>query len=180
MNLSKIIFLIAVFLVLIPYVGDNDLWLHLRMGELIVEEGYFPRTDVLSFTGEGKEWINHEWFPQTVFYELFKYGGFVAVSLFSALMGTVIFALLIRGRKFSWPLVIFLFLIAYNLKPFIVPRPQIFAYALLLGLVLAIGWYYRTGSRKIIFVLPTILFLWGNVHASVILALPIFLAVFSF
>lgn len=180
MNFHKIIFLAAIFLILIPYVGDNDFWLHLRMGEIIVEEDYFPRTDVLSFTGEGKEWINHEWLPQTVFYSLFKYGGFAAISLFSALTGTTLFAFLLRGRKLSWVLAPFLFFIAYALRPFIVPRPQIFAYVIMLGLILTIEWYYRTKSKKIIFVLPAILFLWGNIHASVILALFVFVGVLAF
>lgn len=180
MNFRKIIFLAAIFLILIPYVGDNDFWLHLRTGEIIVEEGHFPRTDVLSFSGEGKEWINHEWFPQTIFYSLFKYGGFGTISLFSALMGTALFVLLLRGRKLSWVLVPFLFLVAYALRPFIVPRPQIFAYVLLLGLILTIRWYYRTKNKKIIFILPAILFLWGNAHASVILVLPIFASILIF
>ena len=73
-----------------------------------------------------------------------------------------------------------LFLVAYSLKPFIVPRPQIFAYLLLLGLILAIEWYYQTKNKKIIFILPAILFLWASIHASVILALPIFLTVLVF
>lgn len=206
MSFHKIIFLAAIFFVLVPYVGDNDFWLHLRTGEIIVEEGHFPRTDVLSFTGQGKEWIDHEWFPQIIFYSLFKYGGFAAISLFSALMGTAIFALLLRNKKLSWLLIPLLFFVAYALRPFIVPRPQIFAYALLLGMVMTIGWYYRTRpvrssldevpkgtrasgasetsngtkSKKIIFVLPAILFLWGNMHASVILALPVFASVLAF
>lgn len=163
----------AIFFILAPHVSDGDFWLHLRTGEVIVEDGIFPRTDILSFTNEGKEWINHEWLPQTIFYLLFKFGGFIAISLFTALAGTAIFALMMIGKKLTWFYFVFLFLIAYSLKPFIIPRPQIFAYLMLLGLVLAIEWYHRTKSKKIVFILPAILFLWANMHASVILALPI-------
>ncbi len=146
----------------------------------MIEDGYFPRTDVLSFTGGGKEWINHEWLPQSIFYILFKYWGFISIVLFTALAGTLIFVLLLYHKKFSWLLSIFLFLITYSIRPFIVPRPQIFAYLFLLVLVLLISWFYEHKSRKIMFVLPLVLFLWTNVHASIILAIPILFLVLIF
>ena len=116
----------------------------------MVEDGIFPRTDVLSFTNEGKEWINHEWLPQIIFYSLFKYGGFVSISLFVALIGTVVFTLVLIGKKLTWFSLSFLLLIAYSLKPFILPRPQVFAYLMLLSLMLAIECYHRTKNKKII------------------------------
>lgn len=182
LNISfhKLIFLVAVFFILVPYVGDNDFWLHLRTGEIMVENGYFPRTDVLSFTNQNEGWVNHEWLSQIIFYSTFKYGGFSTVSLLTALAGTLIFLLMLAKRKLSGLVLASLFLVAYSLKPFIVPRPQIFAYLLLLGLILAIEWYYQTKNKKIIFILPAILFLWASIHASVILALPIFLTVLVF
>ncbi|OGM99481.1 MAG: hypothetical protein A2817_02610 [Candidatus Yanofskybacteria bacterium RIFCSPHIGHO2_01_FULL_39_8b] len=70
MSSRKVIFLAAIFLILIPYVGDNDFWLHLRMGEIMFENGLFPKTDILLFTNFGKEWINHEWLPQSPSLEL--------------------------------------------------------------------------------------------------------------
>ena len=152
MNFRKAIFLFAIFIILVPHISDGDFWLHLRMGELMVEDGIFPRTDVLSFTNEGKEWINHEWLPQIIFYSLFKYGGFVSISLFVALIGTVVFTLVLIGKKLTWFSLSFLLLIAYSLKPFILPRPQVFAYLMLLSLMLTIEWYYRTNNKKIIFI----------------------------
>ena len=118
-------------------------------------------------------------FPDN-FYSIFKYGGFSTVSLLTALAGTLIFLLMLAKRKLSGLVLASLFLVAYSLKPFIVPRPQIFAYLLLLGLILAIEWYYQTKNKKIIFILPAILFLWASIHASVILALPIFLTILVF
>ena len=173
MNLNKLVFLAAIFLALFPYVGDNDFWFHLRTGEIIIEENHFPKTDILSFTGEGKEWINHEWLPQSVFYLLFDLGGYLSIAIFAAIAGAALFALLLYNRQLSWPLIAFLFLVAYSLKPFIVPRPQIFAYLLLLVLVLAIE------RKKFVFI-PIILFIWANVHASIILALPILFAALFF
>ncbi len=181
MSFHKFGLLVSIFLILIPQVSDGDFWLHLRTGEIIIENGVFPRVDVLSFTGKGKEWINHEWLPQSIFYLLFKYSGFMAISLFTAfLAGAAVFALIMVGKKLNWLSFLFLFLIAYSLKPFIVPRPQIFAYLMLISLILAIDWYYRTKNRKIVFILPLVLLFWSNFHASVILALPVLMAVLAF
>src|SRR3989344_4520723 len=173
MSLSKIVFLAAIFLILVPYVGDNDFWLHLRIGEIIIEENHFPRTDPLSFTGSGEEFINHEWLPQIIFYLLLDVGGFLSVTVFAAVVGVILFGLLLYRKQLSWPLMVFLCVVAYSFKPFIVPRPQIFAYLLLLGLMLVI-------ERKKLYLIPLILFLWANIHASVILALPILFIVFIF
>ena len=151
MNFRKIILLLSIFLILFPYVGDNDFWLHLRAGEIIVQERSLSGTDVISFTNIGKEWINHEWLAQVVFYLLYQAGGFLAITIFTALIGTAIFGVIIKGRKVSWTEYSFLFVLAYSLRPFIVPRPQIFAYFFLILLIFKNIDELNDEVRKIIF-----------------------------
>lgn len=163
-----IIVSVAVFFILIPYVGDNDFWFHLRIGEVLWEQKALPRADIFSYTALGMPWINHEWLVQLVFYGTYSLASFLGIGILVALVGGVMaVALLWEFRRSFWlssALVIVSFAV---LRPFFVPRPQIFAYALLLALVLALRWYYRTRGRRIIWVLPLIMFLWGNIHASV-------------
>jgi tetratricopeptide (TPR) repeat protein len=44
-----------------PASTGSDLWWHLAAGRAIWEHGGPPATDSLSFTAQGREWINHEW-----------------------------------------------------------------------------------------------------------------------
>ncbi|HQL42253.1 MAG TPA: hypothetical protein PLO93_08175, partial [Candidatus Omnitrophota bacterium] len=40
-------------------VTDFDLWLHLKTGEVIVEQGFIPIKDIFSCTMAGQPWNNH-------------------------------------------------------------------------------------------------------------------------
>ena len=41
-------------------IKDLDLWLHLKMGEIITQSKHVPDVDILSCTIAGKPWVNHE------------------------------------------------------------------------------------------------------------------------
>jgi hypothetical protein len=49
-------------------IKDLDLWLHIRMGQFIVQHGYVPSVDVLSASFAGQPWNNHEWLFQVIVY----------------------------------------------------------------------------------------------------------------
>jgi len=42
-------------------IREPDLWWQLRTGELILEKGEIPQTDVFSFSYEDVEWVNVKW-----------------------------------------------------------------------------------------------------------------------
>jgi hypothetical protein len=44
-----------------PAVAGSDLWWHLASGRQILELGRVPSTDSFSFSFQGREWMNHEW-----------------------------------------------------------------------------------------------------------------------
>ena len=46
---------------------NNDIWLHLTTGRLILERGDVPRADEYSFTRAGSPYIAHEWLAQILF-----------------------------------------------------------------------------------------------------------------
>jgi len=176
--LWQIVCLAVLFLVLIPYVGDNDFWFHILIGEVITEQRIFPRVDIFSYTAAGHAWINHEWLTQISLYGTYKMLGFIGVSLLVALIGAIMAGMLwYEYRRLSWLsglLVIASFMV---LKPFFVPRPQIFAYPLLLLLVVVIMRLYRTKDMRLAWVFPGILFVWGNIHSSVLIGVGVLLVV---
>ena len=51
--------------------ADNDLWMHLFTGRLILSSGAAPRVDGFSYTAAGMPWIDHEWLTQSAFAVVF-------------------------------------------------------------------------------------------------------------
>src|SRR3989338_5846668 len=56
-------------------IKDLDLWLHIKAGEFIVQNGFVPDVDFLSAAITGKPWINHEWLFQSILYLIFSRWG---------------------------------------------------------------------------------------------------------
>ena len=54
-----------IFLIGFNKVWETDAWWHLRTGQLITETRTLPRTDVFSYTSEGKRWVHDEWLGET-------------------------------------------------------------------------------------------------------------------
>lgn len=160
----------AVFLLLVPYVGDNDFWFHLRTGEFMWEKGIFPRTDPFSFTALGVSWVNHEWSAQLLFYATLKWGGFRAISVLVGLVGVMFFVVLTRRSCFhSWLTPVLIVVAAYALQPFFVPRPQIFAYVLAAAFIVCLKVFIEEYDKRYLLMVPLVVGVWGNVHASVVI-----------
>lgn len=155
---------------LVPYVGDNDFWFHLRIGEAMWEERVFPRTEMFSFTAADMPWTNHEWLVQLTLYATYAAFGFGGVGILVGLIGAAMAgAMLWEHRQSLWSSLLLVFLSFAVLRPFFVPRPQIFAYALLLALILVLARYYRAKITRTAWGIPAIMLVWGNVHASVLI-----------
>ena len=80
-----VLFGLAIFMANVE-IKDFDLWLHIKMGQFIVQNGYVPSVDVLSATMAGKSWVNHEWLFQVIVYSVFhkwarrRHGGVCCTS----------------------------------------------------------------------------------------------------
>ena len=171
----KILCFVVLALILTNYAGDNDTWFHLRIGQELWELKSFIRTESFSFSAYGESWLNHEWPFQLGIFALYKTGGFQAIAVFVALIGAATILLLKRG-EFYFSQAVLAGIIALAIRPFMVPRPQVLAYLALAALLFFLDRYARFRSKKdLIFVTGTLL-VWSNVHASVILALPILAA----
>src|SRR2546426_308889 len=64
-----------------PLQHANDIWWHLASGRYMVQHGLLPRTDVFSFTANGRPWINHEWLFQIAAFLSFQIAGLKGVLL---------------------------------------------------------------------------------------------------
>ena len=56
--------LLLVFIASCNYVKDSHLWLHLKTGQMIADQGSPVRTDVFSYTVNGQSWTDLPWLFQ--------------------------------------------------------------------------------------------------------------------
>jgi hypothetical protein len=73
-------------------IANNDIWLHLKTGSLILDQARVPQVDAYTFTRAGAPYIAHEWLSQALFAFLHRHlGGLSALSmLYAALVGAVL------------------------------------------------------------------------------------------
>ncbi len=78
-----LLFILLVFAFLAAYfpVCDNDVWWHVRAGEIILDAGRIPREDPFSHLAEGHAWITHEWLTEVVMALVARAGGLPTLTL---------------------------------------------------------------------------------------------------
>lgn len=168
-----LIFAVAGAVALSGPVNDPDgLW-QLAAGKYILENRSVPRADPFSWTKNGSPWVDHEWLFQVLFYLPYKLGGLKAVYVLGVFaVGSLGAALAlfspperqIRGYEAA---LIWLFILAGALLPWMTWRPQMLSYGLF---ALALG-VVRKGSY---FWLFPLLLLWANLHGVWPLVLVLF------
>ncbi len=85
---------------------NSDLWLHLAAGRLLVQGGYSFGVDPFSYSGAGREWVNHSWLYDALTFVLYGDGnGFRVVFVKALGVGVAAAALLaIRRPQYAlWP-----------------------------------------------------------------------------
>jgi hypothetical protein len=155
--------------------ADNDLWVHLFSGRLILAAGVPPRVDDLSYTAAGLPWVDHEWLTQVAFAGLFEVGGAPALWLTKvavALLTAWCVWRSVAARASSWWVrgAILVLVFATLARGYAV-RPQIITY---LGVAALLGWLDRldTGRRLPAWAIMTVVAigfaLWANAHGGFI------------
>lgn len=156
--------------------APNDLWWHMRVGQLIVETGQVPTVDLFAWTvPPGTPYAYGAWLGEVLLYRLYQLGGIELMLclrnlLAGALLGLV--ALEARRRVGSWRFAGLAVLGAgLLLLSNINARPQMFAWVPFGLTVLLLGRYVdgqlRTGWLVALLTLLTAF--WVNVHGSFVL-----------
>ena len=155
-----------------PLIHD-DLFYHIRTGEIVMSEGRVPTTDPFSFTRYGERWVTHEWGFGVVVYLAERLGGLE--GLVALKVATVIAILLSLGwlayraqpdAAFLIPPALGLGLIAAFYQ--LILRAALFSSLFLIWELLLLEAYRRTGRRSFLWVLVLLLFVWSNVHSGVV------------
>jgi hypothetical protein len=181
---SAAIALFAMSAAVMP-ISNNDVWLHLTTGRLILLEGEVPTIDRYTFPTAGVRYVAHGWLAAVSYAVAEKVGGESAVIV----VGKVIpvFAILailgvaIRTFGASWGLAIPGVLLAVAVvHRRILVRPELLAIPILLGslcLLMRDREAARAGRRswEIAWLIP-IQIVWVNIHGSHVLGLVLIAA----
>jgi hypothetical protein len=161
--------------------ADNDLWVHLFAGRLILTSGSAPRTDHFSYTASGLPWVDHEWLTQAAFAAVYDLGGSTALWLCKLAIALLTAWLLWRSvarRGRSWwlrgPILVLVF--ATLARGYAI-RPQTFTY---LGVAALLSWLDhleldapRPRAPTVIALMAVGFVLWANLHGGFIFGLAI-------
>jgi len=170
---------IAHLLLLLPWIalvidawspiGDNSFLWHIRAGELQIDAGAVLTTDPFSFTKGGEIWLTQSWLADVGYgwAEGINGLGFVPWMLLAVsgltFLGIGLIAHRVNPNPISTAAV--LFLATVSMLSFLVPRPVLFSYLLLVMVILA---WERPQAR---WTLPFLFWVWASVHGSFFLGL---------
>src|SRR5579871_843696 len=153
----------------------NDLWWHVRVGQLIAQTGAIPQTQQLAWAVPADTaYVYGAWLGELLLYSTYRAGSielleFMRNLLAAATLGLV--ALEARRRIGSWRFVgLAVCFAGVLLLTNVTVRPQIWAWVPFALFLLILG-RYADGSLRPIWLgaLPVLMVFWVNVHGSFVL-----------
>jgi hypothetical protein len=153
-------------------VTNNDVFLHLTTGRLVVETGRVPRVDDYSALARGRPFVAHEWLAGVVFHLAHRaagWGGLVALKLaLAAGLASILYAAA-RGAGAAAPVALPALALAMVLAGArLLERPHLFTYLGTAAFLLVLA-RRQTGRPAPLWILPGIQVLWANLHGGFIL-----------
>lgn len=149
-------------------IDDPDIWWHLKTGEMILASHSVPTSDPFSFTCHGQPWVAHEWLSEVIFAGIFSNFGLIGLILAKSLLICGIFAgifVLVRKKLCNnyFAALGITALCGLSIAPFWSPRPQLFTYLLVVGLLALLD---RPIKSRLLWLAVPMFMLWSNLHGA--------------
>jgi len=170
-SLFDIIFIIWVAVIPVGFGSrlinsDGDTARHLRLGEMILQQGHLPHTDTFSFTMAGKPFIAFEWGSEAVFALAYRIAGLPGVAVLAGLVLALTYALVARFliRRGGDPLLAYFVSMgaAVLSAAHWLARPHLFT---MLAVVLLLELLERPDRRRL-WPYGALFLVWGNLHGG--------------
>ena len=149
--------------------NDPDIWWHMRNAEYLIQTHHFPNQDMYSFTAEGDPWINHAWLAEIPYYLAWRTGRLLGIDILWISVAELIFGGLLylcwrssgnlKASVVACGLCCFLAVVSFG------PRTILFGYACLVALQIVLE-RFRSRGRGPLWLIPPLMCLWINTHAS--------------
>ncbi len=150
-------------------VQDFDLGWQLASGRWVAEHHHVFSTDVFSYTASGQPWV-YPVLSGLIFYGAFLLGGYALLSWFGALASAGTVALMLQRSNLS------IAALALVAVPVIAnrtqPRAEMFTTVLFTAFLAVLWNFYRTGLGPL-WLLPTLMVLWVNLHLGFVAGLSL-------
>lgn len=149
---------------------ENDIWFLLNHGKYVIEHG-FPTIEPFSMH-QGFSFVMQQWLSAVIFYlsytVLGKYGLLLIVNIVNLLIlwFTYKLCILLTDNRKRLSIVLTCITNVLLTSAFLVLRPQIFTYLLLIITLYIMEKFIRCKDTKLIYLLPLISLLQINLHAS--------------
>ena len=180
MGKKALLFYITLFLLILAFSTtathfDYDLWARLIAGMGVIDGGNVLTSDFLSYTPV-HTWFDHEWGSGAIFYAVLKLFGAYSLIILQALMLFGIFFVasrVVKNRTNISPYnILFYFFtlmaVMENLNNPI--RCHMFSF-LFFTIFIYLLEKVRKGNNKLLFIIPTLIILWNNIHGGVVAGL---------
>jgi hypothetical protein len=159
--------------------AHDDLFFHLRTGDLILRTGSVPHADSYSHTMPGAPWTTHEWgfaILVALVFRSFGYSGLVGLtSVLAVVAFALVYALMRRlagGRTFACvPLLIVAILGAA--RPGFILRAALLSTVALALLQYLLHVHHARPRRSTGFAIVALFFFWANVHVGAVLGFSV-------
>ncbi|PCJ13279.1 MAG: hypothetical protein COB10_05735 [Planctomycetota bacterium] len=153
--------------------ANNDLPMHLAIGDWIIEHGEIPTTDPFSANGHGGTWIAHEWLAALLFAVVYKIAGASGLVALAVALSALLGALQDKiARLLGVPAVARLLLLG---PLWLVAGRRLMLRPHLLGLCSVLGlWCITLLGRerpRLLWLAVPLMALWANLHSSFILGI---------
>ncbi len=151
-----------------PIVDNSFLW-HIRAGSVQMVQGSVLTSDPFSFTLGGEPWLTQSWLVELLYAWAESFSGLGFVPYLLLVVATLTFVgigLIAYHHSHSVPATAFVLILSVlALISFLVPRPVLFSYLLMVLVILA--WDRPTARWTI----PFLFWIWASVHASFLIGL---------
>lgn len=167
-----LIVILAPTLVILKIFGglDNDLWYLLNEGRYIIQNGLY-HTDMISMH-QGLDIVVQNWLSAVIFWIVYAFMGSKGIFFMVLIVNVVIcylvykISMLISDNNKVMSILVTLFTDINMSFYFIVSRPQIFSFVILLLVIYMLELYIKKDDIKYLKFIPLLSFLEINLHAS--------------
>lgn len=167
-------FMLLALLVIQP-VHNEDVWMHIKSGEVMLRDMRVLSVDDYSYTAQGAEWLNHQWLSQILYYLFYRVFGVNGLIYLKAILIFSAFFLLFRlvYRNSLWSVFLFILAIMVSQERFLA-RPLVFSLFLFSVFVFILHKYKYSWSAKkenMLYLLIPLQILWMNLHGAAIIGI---------
>lgn len=145
--------------------AGSDMWWHIAAGRELVQTGTLWMVDDWSFSAHGKDWLNHEWLADLLYYGWVSAWGVQSLVYWKWLVIVATFTLLLTAlaRSSGSPLAALLCtgVALANAAPFLDVRPHLYS---LLGFSLLLSLRLQRPART--WLLALVFVVWVNLHGG--------------